>query len=154
MILNCLITSMMFNGGIKGGYRIRHPRNFIAKSVDAAIERSAVLLQLCFKSVIRTVFCLNPNPSHLLDPQIRWNYCWNPQSERNFWTNPPIRRPFHPPLQHFWESRFAVQNNWFCSLRPGSSYELLIAPDLNCLINSYCLWPIIQMTLTLHCIKL
>ena len=55
-------------------------------------------------------------------------------------------------VQHFWESRFTVQNNWFYSLGPGSS--MLIVLDTNCLINSYCLWLIIQMTLTLHCIKL
>ena len=43
-------------GGMKGGTGFADPRNFIAKSVDAAIERSAVRLQLCFESVIRTIF--------------------------------------------------------------------------------------------------
>ena len=31
------------------------------------------------------------------DPQKLFS--WNPQSEQNFWPNPPISRPFHPPLQ-------------------------------------------------------
>ena len=38
-----------------GGTESADPRNFSAKSVDAAIERSAVRLQLCFESVICTI---------------------------------------------------------------------------------------------------
>ena len=41
---------------VKGGTGSADPHNVSAKSVDAAIERSALRLQLCFESVIRTMF--------------------------------------------------------------------------------------------------
>ena len=57
--LHCCTCTSLFSGGVKGGgggAGSADPRNFSAKSIDVAIKRSAVRLQLCFESVIRTIF--------------------------------------------------------------------------------------------------